>query len=131
MEEVFCVKSIIHVFALVVCFSISGYAQAQGSLNSPYAKDISSYPKDWKGREFICAEFNQKYDWIPEFTLGPYSDPNNSELKELCRCIDKDSPSWVKDTSRKMKNKDEVSWMYKRGFPSSFGGSMRLCTENK
>ena len=54
-----------------------------------------------------------------------------SELKELCRCIDKDSPSWVKDTGRKMKNKDEVSWMYKRGFPSSFGGSMRMCAENK
>ncbi len=124
-------KSIIHVFALVVCFSISGYAQGHGALNGPYTKDISSYPKDWKGRKFTCAEFNQKYDWIPEFTLAPYSDPNNSELKELCRCIDKDSSSWVKDTGRKMKNKDAVSWMYKRGFPSSFGGSMRLCAENK
>jgi len=125
------VRNINHVFALVFFFFTTGYAQAQGSANGPYSKDISSYPKDWEGRSFKCAEFGGKYDWVPEFTLAPYSNPNNSELKELCRCIDEDSSSWVKDTGRKMKNKEEVSWVYKRGFPSSFGSSMRSCTKNK
>jgi len=124
-------KSIIYVFALVVCFSTIGYPQAQAAKNGPYSKNISSYSEDWKGRSFKCAEFGKKYDWIPEFTLGPYSNPDNSELKALCDCIDEDSSSWVKDTGRKLKNKEEVSWIYKRGFPSSFGSSMRSCVKNK
>ena len=117
--------------ALIIFLALSINAHADRSPNGPYSSNIENYPSDWKGRSFHCIKFGKKYDWIPEFTLAPYSDPNNSELKELCRCIDKDSSSWVKDTGRKMKNKDAVSWMYKRGFPSSFGGSMRLCAENK
>ena len=105
-------RNINHVFALVFFFFTTGYAQAQGSANGPYSKDISSYPKDWEGRSFKCAEFGGKYDWVPEFTLAPYSNPNNSELKELCRCIDEDSSSWVKDTGRKMKNKDRTNLVW-------------------
>jgi len=124
-------RNIIYIFALGIFFSTSGCTQEQESPEGPYTQNISSYPKNWKGRSFKCATFGEKYGWIPEFTLAPYSNPNDDDFEELCSCIDKEASSWVRDTVIKLKNKEEVSWMHKRGFPSSFGGTMNYCTKNK
>ena len=108
-------KALVSILILGAMPLISGTTLAGNSENGPYSRDISNYPKEWKGRTFDCSKIDKKFYWVPEFTLAPYSDPNNSELEELCSCIDKDSSSWVKETGEKMKNREEVSWMTGEG----------------
>jgi hypothetical protein len=118
--------------ALIIFLALSINAHANRSPNGPYSSNSENYPSDWKGRSFHCIKFGKKYDWIPEFTLAPLSNPSESEFEELCNCIDKNTKMpWVKETGRKLQNNQDVSFMHKRGFPSRFGGKMRLCAENK
>jgi hypothetical protein len=94
----------------------------------PYSSDIESYTENWEPRFFQCL----KYDYIPEFTLGYYSDPREDEIELLCSCIDKNiEKNWVRDTGRKLKKGEEVTnILYREGFPARLGEKIKFCTKD-
>jgi hypothetical protein len=94
----------------------------------PYSSDLESYPENWEPRVIKC----EKYDHIPDFTLGYYSDPQEDEIELLCSCIDRNiQKDWVRDTGRKLKGGEEVTnVLYKNGFLSWVGEKIRICTKD-
>jgi len=96
--------------------------------SDPYSSNKESYPDNWEPRVIQCL----KYDYIPDFTLGYYSDPREDEIEFLCSCIDKNIEyQWVKDTGRKFKNGEEVTnIIHKGGFPTRLGEKIKFCTKD-
>jgi len=76
---------------------------------------------------------------LPEFTLGPYSDPSQKELNTLCECVWGHMGGWARETSiaivegRAMVEgrSKKTSEMLKQVFPSRFGGLMQACGAGK
>jgi len=66
---------------------------------------------------------------IPEFTLGPYSDPSKEKIDTLCACIWNNLDGWEKETSIEIAEgrENDISAMHMRAFPSRFGGVMEAC----
>jgi hypothetical protein len=66
---------------------------------------------------------------LPPFTLGRNSNPTKAQVTALCACIWQNLGTWERETSEKfVRGKEaEVSWMYKRAFPSRFGSAIKKC----
>ena len=101
---------------LLLCsiFVLSGCEESKGD-EVPEQKN--------KNLSFQCE---QK---IPEFTLGPNSDPSKEELDKLCGCIWSNLDGWEKSTSIAITEgrEKDVSALHMRAFPSRFGKIMQDC----
>ena len=71
---------------------------------------------------------------LPEFTLGPYSNPSSEELEKLCGCIWNQFPEkgWERRLSRKIVNTvgqedPDVSFEQTRAFLRVFGKAIEEC----
>jgi hypothetical protein len=66
---------------------------------------------------------------IPEFTLGINSNPSEQQVQHLCSCIWSKLGTWEKQTSQAFVEgrESDVSYLYKRAFPSRFGSAVKEC----
>ena len=66
---------------------------------------------------------------LPEFTLGPHSNPNNAEVQRLCDCIWSNLNSMEKDIARAISSgrADEVSELNLHAFSKRFGSVVERC----
>ncbi len=73
-------------------------------------------------RSFACEEP------LPEFTLGPESDPSESELEQLCKCIWSKFPEdgWERRTSEKIVAGEDPGWRLEAFIPR-FGAALKAC----
>lgn len=62
----------------------------------PSASEESFETPEALNRSFACAEP------LPEFTLGPMSDPSDQEVTDLCACIWDNLPSDAKETATQL-----------------------------
>ena len=76
--------------------------------------------------EPLVVRCNEK---LPEFTLGPESNPPQEKIDQLCRCVWGKLDGWEKSTSIAIAEgrEKEVSSMYLRSFPSRFGSIIDSC----
>jgi hypothetical protein len=74
-------------------------------------------------KTFQCSEK------LPEFTLGPYSDPPQEILDELCSCVWNKLDGWEKTTSVAIAEgrEKDISAMHLKAFPTRFGSIMNSC----
>ena len=65
---------------------------------------------------------------LPEFTLGPYSNPSNDEIKRLCSCIWNQFPEngWERRVSEKLANREDPGSQLAE-FPNRFGNAIEQC----
>jgi len=65
---------------------------------------------------------------LPEFTLGPASNPSDAELAKLCACIWSKLPEggWEREVSVKMRRGQDPGWRG-RGFAPRFGAAIDAC----
>ena len=65
----------------------------------------------------------------PEFTLGPFSDPSEEQVRRLCKCIWVNLNSREKDIAQAIDSGrgDEVSALNLRKFSSRFGSVVEQC----
>lgn len=70
---------------------------------------------------------------IPEFTLGPYSDPSQQSLDTFCECVWGKLDGWEKETSIAIAEGrvKDISSLHMQAFPSRFGGIMESCGAGK
>lgn len=97
----------------------------------PYSSKVVSYPANWEGRTFSCSAYNH----IPDFSLGYYSDPSETEVTQLCSCLNGHlSSDWVIKMGRKITSNhktNEIPSSFKiRGFSSKFRSAVIACTQN-
>ena len=66
---------------------------------------------------------------VPEFTLGADSNPNESQVAELCSCIWGKLGTWEKEAAQAISQgrEGEVSSLNLRVFSSQFGSAVRDC----
>jgi hypothetical protein len=69
---------------------------------------------------------------IPEFSLGPDSNPTNRQIQKLCSCIWGKFPveGWERRTSKKIKEGIDPGWRGK-AFVAKFGKALRECGGDK
>ena len=65
---------------------------------------------------------------LPEFTLGPYSNPSKDEIKRLCSCIWNQFPEngWERRVSEQLANREDPGSPL-AGFPNRFGNAIAQC----
>lgn len=73
-------------------------------------------------RSFKCTQP------LPEFTLGPTSNPSDVEVEKLCACIWSKLPEggWERAVSTQIRNGEDPGWRG-RGFVPRFGGALDAC----
>lgn len=73
-------------------------------------------------RSFKCKEP------LPEFTLGPNSNPSPAEVAKLCACIWSKFPvgGWERDVSTKIAQGQDPGWKV-HGFGPRFGAALDAC----
>ena len=73
-------------------------------------------------RSFKCKEP------LPEFTLGPSSNPSEAQLSKLCACVWAKLPEggWEREVSTKIRNGEDAGWR-ERGFIPRFGAALDAC----
>ena len=73
-------------------------------------------------RSFTCSEP------LPEFTLGPDSDPTDGELAKLCSCVWSKLPAggWEREVSEKIRNGEDPGWRA-QGFIPRFYAALDAC----
>jgi len=100
-------------FILALVALISGCGGEESSEATEGAKNLT----------FKCK---QK---IPEFTLGPSSNPSQEKLDSFCECVWGELDGWEKETSVAIAEgrEGDISAMHLRAFPSRFGGIMESC----
>lgn len=66
---------------------------------------------------------------LPEFTLGPHSNPNAEQESALCACIWRELGEWERNAAQKIAQgkESEVSAMERRAFPTRFGKALEAC----
>jgi hypothetical protein len=66
---------------------------------------------------------------LPEFTLGPQSNPTAQQQVELCGCVWSRLGSWERRTSESIaqEKQSEVSELNMRAFPARFGKAIEEC----
>jgi hypothetical protein len=69
---------------------------------------------------------------IPEFSLGPDSNPTNRQIQKLCSCIWSKFPvkGWERRTSKKIKEGIDAGWRGK-ALVARFGKALRECDGDK
>jgi len=65
---------------------------------------------------------------LPEFTLGPASNPSDAEVAKLCACIWSKLPErgWEREVSAKIRRGEDPGWR-QRGFIPRFGAALDAC----
>ena len=83
---------------------------------------VISFSASGEPRSFRCNEP------LPEFTLGPKSNPSEAELAKLCACVWSKFPSggWERDVSAKIRRGEDAGWRV-RGFVPRFGSALDAC----
>jgi hypothetical protein len=83
---------------------------------------IASTTSGAQPRSFQCNEP------LPEFTLGPKSNPSESELAKLCACVWAKLPEggWERDISTKIRKGEDPGWRG-RAFVPRFGEALNAC----
>ena len=86
-----------------------------------FATGVSAEP-----RSFMCKEP------LPEFSLGPNSNPSASEIAKLCACVWSKLPDggWERRVSAQIRNGEDPGWRG-RAFGSRFGAAMDDCGARK
>jgi hypothetical protein len=66
---------------------------------------------------------------LPEFTLGPQSNPTAEQEAALCACIWERLGSWEKDVAAKLaaEQTSDIDSIQLRAFPSRFGKALKQC----
>ena len=85
---------------------------------SPQPKK-STLPPGSEPRSFTCKEP------LPEFTLGPASNPSNAEVENLCACVWSEG-GWERRVSAQMRRGEDPGWRG-RGFAPRFGAALDAC----
>ena len=69
---------------------------------------------------------------LPEFTLGPASDPSDVELAKLCACLWSKLPEggWEREVSAKIRGGEDPGWRG-RGFVPRFAAALDACGGRK
>jgi hypothetical protein len=83
---------------------------------------LFAFPAGGEPRSFKCKEP------LPEFTLGPASNPSDAELAKLCACVWSKLPEggWERKVSSQIRNGEDPGWR-KHGFAPRFGAAMNAC----
>jgi hypothetical protein len=83
----------------------------------------SASPSGGSAHVVRCAEP------LPEFTLGPQSDPSAEQEAALCACIWGKLGEWERNAAQKIAQgkESEVSAMELRAFPTRFGKTLEHC----
>lgn len=81
-----------------------------------------SFSASGEPRSFTCKEP------LPVFTLGPKSNPSETELAKLCGCVWSKLPSggWEREVSAKIRRGEDAGWRT-RGFVPRFGAALDAC----
>ena len=84
-------------------------------------------PRQTTNMDPLILSFSCKQP-LPEFTLGPYSNPSKDELKRLCGCIWNQFPEngWERRVSEKLVNGEDPGWQV-QGFLPRFGKAIEQC----
>jgi hypothetical protein len=79
-------------------------------------------PAGAEPRSFKCKEP------LPEFTLGPESNPSEAQIAQLCACIWSKLPEggWEREVSAKISKGEDPGWRG-RAFASRFGQALDAC----
>jgi len=87
---------------------------------------LVTIPASGAPRSFTCKEP------LPEFTLGPTSNPSDADVEKLCACIWAKLPEggWERKTSAKIRAGEDPGWRG-RGFIPRFGAALDACGGNK
>jgi hypothetical protein len=66
---------------------------------------------------------------LPEFTLGPASQPTQAQEAALCTCVWEHLGSWERRTSEQIARgkESEASALNLRAFPARFGAAVKEC----
>jgi len=66
---------------------------------------------------------------LPEFTLGPQSQPTKAQEAELCSCIWAKFGNWERRTAQLLVEgkQSEISDLHMRAFPARFGAAVEEC----
>ncbi len=66
---------------------------------------------------------------LPEFTLGPQSNPSAEQEVVLCACIWRELGEWERSAARKIAEgrESEVGAIELRAFPTRFGKALEEC----
>jgi len=66
---------------------------------------------------------------LPEFSLGPQSQPSQEQVASLCSCVWETLGSWEKKTAEAISQGkvDDVSALHMRAFPARFGSTLKNC----
>ena len=84
--------------------------------------DVANIFREPKNLSFTCEQP------LPEFTLGPYSEPGPAELSDLCECVWEHLSASEHEISRKVRNNTgTVSEADARTLASAFGEAMDEC----
>jgi hypothetical protein len=83
---------------------------------------LFALPASGEPRSFKCEEP------LPEFTLGPASNPSGAELAKLCACVWSKLPEggWERQVSAKLRRGEDPGWRLK-GFGPRFGAAIDAC----
>ena len=83
---------------------------------------LLALPASGEPRSFKCTQP------LPEFTLGPASNPSDAELTKLCACIWSKLPEggWEREVSAKIRRGENPGWRG-RGFGPRFGAALDAC----
>ena len=66
---------------------------------------------------------------LPEFTLGPQSNPSADQEADLCACIWQRLGAWEKEVAVKLAAQEtaDIDSIQLRAFPSRFGKALEQC----
>ena len=66
---------------------------------------------------------------IPEFSLGPASNPSKDDVSQLCACIWENLGSWEREVAKAATEgrEGDISDLHMRAFPSRFGSAVEKC----
>lgn len=83
---------------------------------------LLTLPASGEPRSFRCKEP------LPEFTLGPTSNPSNAQVEKLCACIWSKFPEvgWEREVSAKIRRGEDPGWRG-RGFGARFRAATEAC----
>ena len=83
---------------------------------------LLAFPASGEPRSFKCKES------LPEFTLGPTSNPSDAEVEKLCSCIWSKLPvgGWERRVSGQIRKGEDPGWRG-RAFRQRFSAAFEDC----
>lgn len=115
-------KALLLAIALAVLVStpVAAQTQSTGDRNLSDSLLRLQFPGDL--RLFTCKQP------LPEFTLGPASNPSEAELAKLCACVWSKLPEggWEREVAAKIRRGEDPGWRG-RGFIPRFGAALDAC----